>query len=129
MTTLTQEGADLPGCEDGEKARDAHPGGEHSQLACVELGYIIEQHMRFAGQGLKVARVRRAGVRGGVWGQAWSSCLFLGLKVAQAMLMLILRAAMSRHAVSEKHSGAQCRAQDLWSSAPTVWLLKPALAR
>jgi hypothetical protein len=63
MTTLTQERADLPGREDGQKARDARPGCERCQLAGIELGYVIERHLRFAGQGLDVSRVHMAVVR------------------------------------------------------------------
>jgi hypothetical protein len=66
MTTLTQDGADLPGHEDGEKARDVRPGCECCQLTGVELGHVIERHMRFAGQGLDVSRVYSAIVRRGV---------------------------------------------------------------
>ena len=63
MTTLTQDCADLPGREDGEKARDARPGCERCQLAGVELGHVIERHMRFAGQDLDVSRVHSIVVR------------------------------------------------------------------
>src|SRR5262249_34837865 len=49
MTTLTQEGADFPGREDGEKARDPRPGAERGKLAGVELGHVRERHLGFAG--------------------------------------------------------------------------------
>jgi len=49
MTTLTQEGADFPRREDGEKARDPRPGGERGQLAGVELGHVLARHLGFAG--------------------------------------------------------------------------------
>ena len=66
MMTVTQDRANLPGCEDREKVRDARPGGERGQLAVVEVGHILERHVRFAGQGLEVAHVRRAVVGMGV---------------------------------------------------------------
>jgi hypothetical protein len=82
MTTVTQERANLPGREDGEIVRDARPGGERGQLAVVELGHILERHVRFAGQGLEVARVRRAVVRRGVWGTHGHHVLFLRFEQA-----------------------------------------------
>jgi hypothetical protein len=38
-------------------------GCERGQLAGIELGHVIERHMRFAGQGLDVSRVDSAIVR------------------------------------------------------------------
>jgi hypothetical protein len=52
MTPLTQDLADLAGRKDGEKAGDARTGCEHSQFACVELGNLLDRHVRLAGQGL-----------------------------------------------------------------------------
>jgi hypothetical protein len=51
MTALTQYLSDLPGREDGEKVGDARSSCEHCQLAFVQLGNVIERHMRLWGQG------------------------------------------------------------------------------
>jgi hypothetical protein len=51
MTALTQYLSDLPGREDGEKVGDARSSCEHCQLAFVQLGNVIERHMRLLGQG------------------------------------------------------------------------------
>jgi hypothetical protein len=60
MMTLTQDRADRAGREDGEKAGDARPGCEHGQCACVELGNLLDRHVRLAGQGCNGALVRSA---------------------------------------------------------------------
>jgi len=46
MTTLTQDLADLASRKDGEKAGDARTGCEHGQLVCVELGNLLDRHVR-----------------------------------------------------------------------------------
>jgi hypothetical protein len=53
MTTLTQDLADLASRKDGEKAGDARTGGEHGQFVCIELGNLLDRHVRLAGQGLE----------------------------------------------------------------------------
>ena len=53
MTTVTQDLADLAGRKNGEKASNARTGCEHNQFACVELGDLLDRHVRLAGQGLK----------------------------------------------------------------------------
>ncbi len=58
MTTSTQDLADPSGREDGEKAGDARTGCEHGQFECVELGNLLDRHLRLAGQGLDGALVR-----------------------------------------------------------------------
>ena len=63
MTTLTQYLSDLPGREDSEKAGDARTDFEHCQLVCVQLGNLIERHVRLSGQGFDGALVRRAFTR------------------------------------------------------------------
>ena len=62
MTTLTayRDLADLASRKDGEKASDARTGCEHGQLVCVELGNLLDRHVRLAGQGLDGAIVRSA---------------------------------------------------------------------
>ena len=60
MTTLTQDLADRSGRKDGEKAGDARTGCEHSQFVCIELGNLLDRHVRLAGQGLDGALVRDA---------------------------------------------------------------------
>jgi hypothetical protein len=63
MTALTQYLSDLPGHEDGEKVGDARSSCEHCQLAFVQLGNVIDRHVRLSGQGFDGARVRRAFAR------------------------------------------------------------------
>src|SRR4029434_6479180 len=60
MTTLTQDLADLASRKDGEKAGDARTGCEHGQFVCIELGNLLDRHVRLAGQGLDGALVRSA---------------------------------------------------------------------
>jgi hypothetical protein len=60
MTTVTQDLADLAGRKNGEKASNARTGCEHNQFACVELGNLLDRHVRLAGQGLDGALVRSA---------------------------------------------------------------------
>jgi hypothetical protein len=49
MTALTQYVSDLAEREDAEKAGDACAGGKHCQLAFVQLGNVIDWHVRFSG--------------------------------------------------------------------------------
>ncbi len=63
MTALTQYLSDLPSREDSEKAGDARTDFEHCQLVCVQLGNVIEGHVRLSGQGFDGALVRRAFTR------------------------------------------------------------------
>ena len=60
MTTLTQDLADLASRKDGEKTGDARTGCEHGQFVCIELGNLLDRHVRLAGQGLDGALVRGA---------------------------------------------------------------------
>jgi hypothetical protein len=60
MTTLTQDLADLACRKDGEKAGDVRTSCEHGQFVCVELGNLLDRHVRLAGQGLDGALVRSA---------------------------------------------------------------------
>ena len=48
MTTLTQDLADLASRKDGEKAGDARTGCEHGQFVCIELGNLLDRHVRLA---------------------------------------------------------------------------------
>jgi hypothetical protein len=43
--------------EDGEKASDARPDCEHCQLAFVQLGNVIDRHVRCLGQGFDASLV------------------------------------------------------------------------
>lgn len=63
MTTLTQNLSDLPDREDSEKAGDAGTDCEHCQLVCVQLGNVLDRHVRFSGQGFDGALVRGAVAR------------------------------------------------------------------
>ena len=58
MTVLTQYLSDLPGREDGKKAGDTRPDFEHGQLAFVQLGNVIDRHVRLSGQGFDGSLVR-----------------------------------------------------------------------
>src|SRR5437667_12292318 len=49
--------------EDGEKASDARPDCEHCQLAFVQLGNVIDRHVRCLGQGFDGSLVRGAFAR------------------------------------------------------------------
>ena len=60
MTTLTQDRADCAGREDAEKAGNPRPGCKHGQFAGVELGHLLDRHVRLSGQGLDGALVRSA---------------------------------------------------------------------
>lgn len=60
MTGLTQDIADLPDREDSEKAGDARTDCEHCQLVCVQLGNVLDRHVRLLGQGFDGALVRGA---------------------------------------------------------------------
>jgi hypothetical protein len=63
MTALTQYLSDLPGREDSEKAGDARTDCEHCQLVCVQLGNVLDRHVRLSGQGFDGALVRGAVAR------------------------------------------------------------------
>ena len=63
MTVLTQYLSDLPDREDSEKAGDARPDFERCQLPFVQLGNLIDRHVRLAGQIFDGALVRRAFAR------------------------------------------------------------------
>ena len=64
MTGVAARSPDLPGRENGEKAGDARPDCEHYQLVCVQLGNVIDRHVRLSGQGFDGALVRGAFRRG-----------------------------------------------------------------
>jgi hypothetical protein len=49
--------------EDGEKASDARPDCEHCQLVFVQLGNVIDRHVRLAGQGFEGSLVPGAFAR------------------------------------------------------------------
>ena len=63
MTALTQYLSDLPDREDGEQAGDARTDFEPGQLAFVQLGNVIDRHVRLSGQGFDGALVRGAVAR------------------------------------------------------------------
>ena len=63
MTPLTQELADRSSRKDGEKAGDARPDFERCQLAFVQLGNLIDRHVRLAGQVFDGSLVRGAFAR------------------------------------------------------------------
>lgn len=63
MTALTQYVSDLTDREDAEKGGDACTDCEHCQLAFVQLGNLLDRHVRFFGQGFDGSLVRGAFVR------------------------------------------------------------------
>jgi len=58
MAALTQYLSDLPGREDGEKVGDAGTDCERCQLAFVQLGNLLDRHVRLLGQGFYGSLVR-----------------------------------------------------------------------
>ena len=63
MTALTQYVSDLAEREDAEKAGDACADCKHCQLVFVQLGNLIDWHVRFSGQGFDGSLVRGAFAR------------------------------------------------------------------
>ena len=63
MMALTQYLPNLPSREDGEKTGDTRTDGERCQLAFVELGNLINWHVRLLGQSFDGSLVRGAFAR------------------------------------------------------------------
>ena len=63
MTALTQYLSDLTDREDGEKAGDACTACEHCELVCIELGHLIDRHMKLPCQGFNGSFTREAFTR------------------------------------------------------------------
>jgi hypothetical protein len=60
MRALTQDLADIPDRENSEKTGDVRTSCERGPLAFVQLGHVIDRHVRFSGQSFASSLVRGA---------------------------------------------------------------------